>query len=186
MASEKVHFTGVRETSLITLYARALQQSWPNPILADPWAAEAVRRIDYDFERLRLYPFQVIAVASRAQTFDHSTQYWLGVHPDATVLHLGCGLDSRVYRINPPPGVRWFDVDYPDVIDLHRKLYPDREGYQRIGVSLEGLTWMHDFVPPQCAHSYSRRGRNNVFAGVFSAFAVPLDSGKVPLWAAYL
>lgn len=148
MASEKVHFTGVRETSLITLYARALQQSWPNPILADPWAAEAVRRIDYDFERLRLYPFQVIAVASRAQTFDHSTQYWLGVHPDATVLHLGCGLDSRVYRINPPPGVRWFDVDYPDVIDLHRKLYPDREGYQRIGVSLEGLTWMHDFVPP--------------------------------------
>jgi hypothetical protein len=32
-------------------------------------------------------------------------------HPQATVLHLGCGLDSRVFRVDPPPSVRWYDVD---------------------------------------------------------------------------
>jgi hypothetical protein len=34
----------------------------------------------------------------------------LRANPVATVLHLGCGLDSRVFRIDPPPTVRWFDA----------------------------------------------------------------------------
>jgi O-methyltransferase involved in polyketide biosynthesis len=29
------------------------------------------------------------------------------------VLHLACGLDTRVHRLDPPSSVRWFDVDYP-------------------------------------------------------------------------
>ena len=44
----------------------------------------------------------------------------LADHPDATVLHVGCGMDSRVFRVDPPATVQWFDVDYPDVIELRR------------------------------------------------------------------
>lgn len=35
-------------------------------------------------------------------------------YPEATVLNLGCGLDSRIFRIDPGPGVRWFELDFPD------------------------------------------------------------------------
>ena len=42
------------------------------------------------------------------------------------MVHLGCGLDSRVFRLDPGPGVEWYDVDYPAVIALREKLFPTR------------------------------------------------------------
>jgi O-methyltransferase involved in polyketide biosynthesis len=63
-----------------------------------------------------------------------------------TVLHLGCGLDARVFRVDPGPGVRWVDVDLPDVIALREKLYPKRAGHQRIGTSVTDLAWL-DAIP---------------------------------------
>jgi O-methyltransferase involved in polyketide biosynthesis len=62
------------------------------------------------------------------------------------VLHLGCGLDSRVFRIDPPSTVRWYDVDYPDVIELRRRVYPAREQYQLIGSAVTDLRWL-DQIP---------------------------------------
>ena len=67
-------------------------------------------------------------------------------NPQAVVLHLGCGLDSRVYRVNPSPAVLWFDVDYPDIIELRQRLYPEREGYQMIGSSVTDAGWL-DQIP---------------------------------------
>jgi hypothetical protein len=34
--------------------------------------------------------------------------------PGAVVLDLGCGLDSRVFRVDPAAGHRWDDLDFPD------------------------------------------------------------------------
>jgi hypothetical protein len=126
-------------TMLITLYARVLQSRSADPILRDPWGEEAVGRIDYDFEALHVSRWDSLSIAMRARQFDVLTCEFLGRHPDATVLHLGCGLDSRVYRVDSPPGVRWFEVDYPDVIELLRRLYPERAGYRTIGSSLADL-----------------------------------------------
>jgi len=65
------------------------------------------------------------------------------------VLHLGCGMDSRAFRVNPPASVQWFDVDYPDVIDLRRQLFPERDAsYHLVGASLQDLGWL-DEVPRQ-------------------------------------
>jgi hypothetical protein len=33
-------------------------------------------------------------------------------------LNLGCDLDARVHRIDPPATVDWYDVDFPAVIEL--------------------------------------------------------------------
>jgi O-methyltransferase involved in polyketide biosynthesis len=55
-------------------------------------------------------------------------------------------MDSRVFRVNPPASVQWFDVDYPDVIDLRRQLFPERNAYHLIGASLADLRWL-DEVP---------------------------------------
>src|SRR5262249_17154930 len=85
-------------------------------------------------------------IATRAATFDLLTTRYLADHPDATILHVGCGMDSRVFRVNPPASVQWFDVDYPDVIDLRRQLFPQRAAYHLIGAPLEDLRWL-DEVP---------------------------------------
>ena len=85
-------------------------------------------------------------IATRAATFDLLTTRFLADHPDAIVLQVGCGMDSRVFRVNPPASVQWFDVDYPDVIDLRRQLFPERDAYHLIGAPLDDLRWL-DEVP---------------------------------------
>jgi len=159
MTNDKIQFTKEKETMLMTLSGRAIQSQWKNPILRDPWAEEAMRHIDYDLSK------QLTGVASwsmwkdigptiiatRAATFDLLTTRFLADHPDATVLHVGCGMDSRVFRIDPPAGVQWFDVDYPDVIALRRQLFPEprvalhrNAAYHMIGAQLDDLRWMDD------------------------------------------
>src|SRR5262245_49488203 len=153
MTTDKIEFTKEKETMLMTLSGRAIQSQWKNPILRDPWAEEAMQHIDYDLSK------QLTGVASwsmwkdigpaiiatRAATFDLLTTRFLTDHPVATVLHVRRGMDSRVFRIDPPAGVQWFDVDYPDVIALRRQLFPERDAaYHLIGAQLDDLRWMDD------------------------------------------
>ena len=63
-------------------------------------------------------------------------------HPNSVVLILGCGLDTRAYRINPPPSVHWINLDFPEVIELRRKLFSDHGSYQMVGGSLAGTAWL--------------------------------------------
>jgi O-methyltransferase involved in polyketide biosynthesis len=142
MQTEKVHFTKEKETMLVTLYGRALETDARNPILRDPAAKEAVSRIDYDFENLHVKWNDILAIAARAKVFDQWVEEFLANNPRASVLHLGCGLDSRVYRTNPSPDVLWFDVDYPEIIDLRQRLFPERAGYRMIGSSVTDPGWL--------------------------------------------
>ena len=162
MTTEKIVFTKEKETMLMTLSGRAIQSQWKDPILRDPWAEEAMRHIDYDMSRSlkgvsswsMWKEIGYTIIASRAATFDLLAARYLAEHPDAVVLHLGCGMDSRVFRIDPPASVSWFDVDYPDVIDLRRQLFPDpgtasplrgdRAAYHLIGASLQDLRWLEE------------------------------------------
>ena len=137
-----VAFTGERATLLATLWGRALDARSPTPILNDTMASEAVERIAFDFTKTGLRRGDPAAVALRARHLDGWAREFLRVHPKTTVLHLGCGLDTRVYRLDPGPDVRWFDVDYPDVIDLRRELYPAREGCELIGSSVTDSAWL--------------------------------------------
>ena len=71
---------------------------------------------------------------------------FLSVHDRAVVLHLGCGLDSRVFRLDPALGVEWYDVDFPDVIVLREQLYPTREHYHLVSASVTDPSWL-DAIP---------------------------------------
>lgn len=51
-----------------------------------------------------------------------------------------------MYRIDPGPKVRWFDIDFPEVIALREQLYPEHDGYRRIGSSVTDLAWL-DAIP---------------------------------------
>jgi methyltransferase (TIGR00027 family) len=154
MTTDKIQFTKEKETMLMTLSGRAIQSQWKNPILRDPWAEEAMQHIDYDMSKQLTgmaswsmwKDIGPTVIATRAATFDNLTTRFLTAHPDAVVLQVGCGMDSRAFRVNPPDGVEWFDVDFPDVIDLRRQLFPTRDHYHMIGAPLDDLRWL-DEVP---------------------------------------
>ena len=142
MVEAKIRPPNPKETYLTTLYGKALDAGAEHPILGDRLAAKAVARIDCDFAALKLPRGGEVTLPMRALHFDRWTRAFLAAHPESTVLHLGCGLDTRVFRIDPGPGVRWVDVDRPEVIALRERLYPERAGYQQIGASVTDPAWL--------------------------------------------
>ncbi|WP_162130005.1 class I SAM-dependent methyltransferase [Sinorhizobium fredii] len=141
-AMEQIRLTGARETLLITLQAKAAESVMPDSLLRDCFAADALRRIDQDSRHLNVGHDMTIGIALRAYMLDRWTEAFLQRCPEATVVHLGCGLDSRIFRIDPGPGVRWFEVDFPDVISLRRQIYPDRAGCAMIAGSIVDSGWI--------------------------------------------
>jgi O-methyltransferase involved in polyketide biosynthesis len=81
-------------------------------------------------------------VTIRSAHFDKWTRQFLGVHKEATVLHLGCGLDSRAFRVCPGSGIDWYDVDYPDVIALRERFFPPAPPYWLLPASVTELDWL--------------------------------------------
>ena len=51
--------------------------------------------------------------------FERYARVFLASHPDAVVVHIGCGLDSRFERVDNGR-VEWYDLDLPEVIELRR------------------------------------------------------------------
>ncbi len=145
MDREKVTLTGAPETMLATLYGRAVDSRRPQSVLHDHAAAEAVSRIDYDFRKTKMNTTSSVGVAIRAKLLDTWTASFLAANPSATVLHLACGLDTRAQRIAPGPSVRWFDVDYPDVVSLRSKLLTPPDGdYHLISSSVTEPSLLSD------------------------------------------
>ncbi|WP_084496937.1 class I SAM-dependent methyltransferase [Nocardia amamiensis] len=139
----RVDLTGAPQTMLATLYAKALDADAQTPLLGDTWAKDAVRRIDYDWRSTSITRRNQSGVTLRTVHFDNWAREFLAQHDRATVLHLGCGLDSRVFRLDPGPDVEWYDVDYPEVIALHEQLYPARAHHHRIAASVTDREWLH-------------------------------------------
>jgi O-methyltransferase involved in polyketide biosynthesis len=141
-----VDLTGAAQTMLTTLYLKALDADFDRPVLGDRYAKEAVDRLDYDWREIGISGRWAPLITVRTAQYDIWARQFLAVHEHATVVHLGCGLDSRVFRIDPGRGVEWYDVDYPAVIALREKIYPARPRYRLIATSATSPSWL-DQIP---------------------------------------
>jgi O-methyltransferase involved in polyketide biosynthesis len=147
--ADKVHvdLSGPPQTMLDMVYAKALDADSARPVLGDTYAKRIISQVDYD---PRISPItkqrrrQVSSITVRGAQFDIWTRQFLGTHDRAVVLHLGCGLDSRVFRVDPGPDVEWFDVDFPDVIALRERFYPTREHYHLVAASVTDPSWLRE------------------------------------------
>jgi O-methyltransferase involved in polyketide biosynthesis len=147
MSANKIHvdLSGPPQTMLDMLYGKALDADAAHPVLGDVYAKRLVDQLDYDWSKCAINKQrrrQVASIAVRTSQFDMWTRQFLSRHERAVVLHLGCGLDSRVFRIDPGPGVEWYDVDYPDVIGLRKQLYQERGHYHLVAASATDPSWL--------------------------------------------
>jgi O-methyltransferase involved in polyketide biosynthesis len=139
-------FTPIEETLYLTLCGRALDNHLAHPILGDTMAEQLVRRLGYDCGRFRLSASPIVNIALRAKKLDQVARGFIDRHPNAVGLDLGAGLDTRVFRLAPPAGVDWYDVDFPEVITARRQLLPDRADAHGVGADLTDPDWL-DAVP---------------------------------------
>ena len=141
---EKVKLTEAQETLLITLYAKAV--ACPEVLFSDPKGKAIIAQIEYDFEQLKVPLGTRLTVCMRAKQIDSYVHAFLAEHPDALVLHLGCGLDTRFARVDNGQ-VDWYDLDLPEVIELKRKFFAESERYHLIASSVTDSAWLEKISP---------------------------------------
>jgi O-methyltransferase involved in polyketide biosynthesis len=141
-----VDLSGAAQTMLATLYLKALDADFDRPVLGDRYAKEAISRLDYDFREIGITAKWAPLITVRTAQYDIWARQFLAVHQQCTVVHLGCGLDSRVFRLDPGPDVQWYDVDYPAVIALREQIYRTRAQYHLLATSATDLSWL-DQIP---------------------------------------
>lgn len=144
MGVERVQLHREQETMLMTLYLHKLDAESESPVLDDRFAKHVLDQIDYDFDRLKRLRGNQPMIIARAKLIDDHVRDYLKQKPDAVVLHLGCGLDSRILRVDPAPDTTWIEVDQQPVIDLRRQFYPDRDGVTTIAGSATDPAWWAD------------------------------------------
>jgi O-methyltransferase involved in polyketide biosynthesis len=142
--TEKIiqNLNGVSKTLLMTLYVRARESKRPDAMIRDDKAVAMVNQIECDFSRLRLHRHDEVAVIMRMRKFDNHLRDFLMRNPDAVVVHIGCGLDTRFERVDNGR-VEWFDLDMPDVMELRRKLMNNTGNrYHTLATSVFDDVWI--------------------------------------------
>ena len=145
--------SGVSETLLLPLYNRAIESQRPDAIIKDEKAVELVTQMGLDFSRVKQVRMTRMLGVMRiifAREFDRYARDFLMRHPEAVVVHIGCGLDSRFDRVDNGQ-VEWYDLDLPEVIELRRKLFGngvhalsevEGERYHLLGCSVLEDAWL--------------------------------------------
>ncbi len=114
-------------------------------LIRDTKAEEIAERVDPAGQSLGGNKYLALFLGIRARVLDDIAEEFLEAHPDCTVLHLGCGLDSRCQRLKHRAAA-WYDLDFPEVIELRREFYEETDSYHMIASDAADLKWL-DAVP---------------------------------------
>lgn len=144
MNGEFDELTEVQQAALLGLRLRALDARSDSPILRDSISVQVAEALGLDMSTPRIPRSIVLVHAVRARMLDRLVVRFIAEHPTAVVLDLGCGLDSRRQRCAAPPGVDWYDVDFPTITALRERLLPD--GAHLVGTDIASPGWL-DALP---------------------------------------
>jgi O-methyltransferase involved in polyketide biosynthesis len=149
MSMELPAFTPAQESLFLTLGGRALDSRLPRPFLGDTMADEIITKVGYDLARFPALTTKfldqrsrVFDIAVRAKVLDDLVRRFISDHRDAVVLDLGVGLDTRMFRVDPPPSVGWYDIDFPEVMGLRARVVPPRADAHGISADLTDPDWL--------------------------------------------
>ncbi|MGD9161131.1 MAG: class I SAM-dependent methyltransferase [Desulfobacteraceae bacterium] len=141
MGKQKIKLTAEKETLLVPLFSKAIESQKSRHIIFDPKAEDILQKVEYNFKDLKIPRQTLITLAIRAKKLDSYVNDYLLCNDNPLVLHLGCGLDSRFLRVGFDKGM-WYDIDYPDVIELRRKFYSETNTYHMIESSVTEQGWL--------------------------------------------
>ena len=146
----------VNKTMYIPLYGKAYVSR--NGILLQDSKAEEIWAVEgFALKGKSKSKWLAYYMAMRARVFDQWLQEKWAADPSAVVLHLGCGLDSRVLRVKAEmrqdncqiafgcqDSVKghWYDVDFPDVIAERKRYYQESDHYHMIASDVRDPQWL--------------------------------------------
>ena len=141
--------TDVSQTALITLRSRVIESLKKDPVLIDPVGRECLDRIinilpedqQKQFLNQKLSSTLTQYIALRAREYDRVTEAFLREYPRGLVVSLGCGFDTRFWRLQDQ-NINYIEVDLPEVIEIKMEIMGDLITYTVIGSSVIEEEWI--------------------------------------------
>lgn len=110
-------------------------------ILHDEKAEEIWAKEGFELKGKAASKWLAYYMGMRSRVFDDWTNHQIKKHPNAVVLHLGCGLDSRAFRVNHDNQL-WVDVDFDSVMIERKKFFEETEDYRMISSDVRETSWL--------------------------------------------
>jgi methyltransferase (TIGR00027 family) len=97
---------------------RALETERDDGFVRDPFAARLAGERGMAILRALAYPeIMRFGLGVRCRFLDELLLEVLASERIATVLSVGCGLDTRPRRLDLPPELRWIEIDFAEMLD---------------------------------------------------------------------
>jgi methyltransferase (TIGR00027 family) len=139
----------VSKTAIVTLRSHVLESQKKHPIINDPMAKvclENLISLASDDERAPLFerklsPTLTSHIAIRARKYDSIINDFISKKPASTVINLGCGFDTRYWRIDHDK-CTYIDLDLAEIIALKKDSLRDHLAYELIPCSVLDPSWI--------------------------------------------
>lgn len=123
MSSNDGQIKHVSDTALMVAACRAYETELEDAYIRDPFAARlAGERGPAILQALPHSNVVRLGIAIRTRFVDELLLEALTKHPITTVLSVGCGLDTRPWRLELEPDLRWIEIDFADILDYKDQL----------------------------------------------------------------
>lgn len=123
----------VSDTALWVALYRAEESERPDALFHDPLARKLMgdrgEKIARNMNETSAYTKQNVVI--RTHIIDLFIKKLIVSGVD-TFINLGAGLDTRPYRLELPPSLRWIEVDYPHLIEMKNERLRDEKTRVRL------------------------------------------------------
>ena len=140
---------GVNKTLYIPLYGKSYV-SKKGIILNDKKAEEIWEAEGFELKGKSKSKWLAYYMGTRSAVFDEWVKKQMADASNAVVIHLGCGMDSRVIRVGNQ-NHKWYDVDFPEVIAERKGYYAESDNYKMIAGDVRDSSWLTAIKEKQTA-----------------------------------
>jgi len=140
-----IPYGSLQWTSLVSLYARYLEYLKKDSIYKDEISYQIVNQLDYDFTEIKnqIDLIKQLTIVIRHVNFEREIKNFIKSFPNTTIIDIGSGFDTLFYRVDNNK-IKWFDLDYPEVLNIKKQLIPLNPRYKFIIKPLSDFTWIDD------------------------------------------
>jgi len=130
----------VNKTLYIPLYGKACV-SRKGIILQDKKAEEIWSAEGFTLKGKSKSKWLAYYMGMRSAVFDEWLKIKMNEEKEALIIHIGCGMDSRVERVGTSNHF-WYDVDFPEVIGERKRYYKETAEYHMIEADVRNKDWL--------------------------------------------
>ena len=132
----------VNKTLYIPLYGKAYV-SRKGLFLDDKNAEEIWEKEGFALKGKSKSKWLAYYMGIRSAAFDEWLRQQMSAEPDAVVIHIGCGMDSRIIRVGTG-NHKWYDLDFSEVIEERKTYYTESDHYKMLAGDARESNWLSD------------------------------------------